>query len=72
MKMNMGKESIGYQLKSLTAALKLMSAPPPCPHSSRPQSEPTNPMTPKTRCPVSISIIIEENINRMISVGAMV
>src|SRR5574344_833526 len=70
MKMNMGRESIGYQLKSLMAALKLMS-PPPCPHRRRPQKAPTNPITAKTRWPVAISSIIEENISNMMKIGSM-
>ena len=68
MKTNIGSVSIGYQLKSLMAALK--------PYPSEPRSmktsakaTPTKPITPKTRCPVSISAIRLANIRKIIIPG---
>ena len=56
MNTNIGSVSIGYQLNSLIAALKPY---PSAPRSTKisAKTTPTKPITPNTRCPVSISAI---------------
>ena len=68
MKINMGSVSIGYQLKSLIAALK-PSAVLPSPHRNIAVTTPTKPIAAKTRWPVSINSISDENINKIIISG---
>ena len=68
MKMNIGRVSMGYQLKSLIAALKSI-AELPSPHRNNAAATPTNPIAANTLCPVSIRSISVENISRIIISG---
>ncbi len=59
--MNMGRVIIGYQLISVMVEANGISTA-PSPHSARAKTVATNPMAPKTRCPVSSRSMNVENI----------
>ncbi|MNT77256.1 hypothetical protein D3C72_2163520 [compost metagenome] len=65
MKMNIGSVSSAYHFISFMLAEK-PSSKPPLPHRSAAAMTPTTPMAANTRWPVSIDIIIDENIKRAI------
>ena len=65
MKMNIGSVSSAYHFNSFILAEK-PSSKPPLPHSNAAATTPTTPMAANTRWPVSIDIIIDENMRRAI------
>ena len=66
MKINIGRVSRGYQFSSLMLAAKAISEP-PSPHNSKANRAATKPMAPNTRCPLSSSSSMAENIESAIS-----